>query len=116
MKLRRSCKNCMHRYQCSQPNELRGTICKRSAHSQFEPDPDIKRQMERQLKYDEMLHSRDAAIQPIQKVLHTSEKTGREYTYLLCPCCRGVLNKYDTFCRFCGQRIKEDDKGGSCIV
>lgn len=50
----------------------------------------------------------DTVITPIVEKKRNSLFTDKEHVYLICPVCNCVLNKYDRFCRFCGQRIKED--------
>lgn len=54
------------------------------------------------------LEARDTLILPIQEKRTNSLQTGKDHVYLLCPACNCVLNKADRFCRFCGQRVKED--------
>lgn len=51
---------------------------------------------------------RDTVITPIVEKRRNSLFTDKEHVYLICPVCNCVLNKYDLFCRFCGQRLKED--------
>lgn len=57
------------------------------------------------------LEARDTVIFPIKEKRLNSLQTGNDYIYLICPVCNCVLNKTDRFCRFCGQRIKEDTNG-----
>ena len=56
---------------------------------------------------DDELRRRNTVLQPIKSF--TAQHAGdvaREY--VVCPVCECTLNKYDRFCRFCGQRIRED--------
>ena len=69
----------------------------------------IKRQ--NRVNYRKELEARDTVIFPIKEKRLNSLQTGNDYVYLICPVCNCVLNKADRFCRFCGQRIKEDTNG-----
>lgn len=51
---------------------------------------------------------RDTLLAPILEKQVDSAVTGIECTYLICPVCRCTLNKSDRFCRFCGQRVREE--------
>lgn len=63
------------------------------------------------VNYRKELEARDTVILPIREKRINSLQTGNDYVYLICPVCNCVLNKVDRFCRFCGQRIKEDNNG-----
>lgn len=54
------------------------------------------------------LIARDTVMKPIKEFTGVSKQTGKSDTYLICPKCRSVSNKYNRFCRHCGQRLKED--------
>lgn len=51
------------------------------------------------------LVTRDTAMRPIIEK-RTNKMDGPDHTYIICPACNCVLNQYDRFCRWCGQRIK----------
>lgn len=109
-KLESKCENCKRRYGCF--GQL-AKLCKMSEYSQFEQDPEIAKEGD----YIARLKRRDTPVATHRKVLHTSDETGKEYVYVLCPQCSGVLNRYDRFCRFCGQRVRRDnEKGGGNYV
>lgn len=71
---------------------------------------DLKRA--HRVNYRKELEARDTVMWPIKEKRINSLQTGNDYVYLICPSCNCVLNKSDRFCRFCGQRLKEDDRIG----
>lgn len=79
----------------------------------FKPTTKSASQIMRQhrVNYRKELEARDTVIFPIKEKRTNSLQTGNDYIYLICPVCNCVLNKGDRFCRFCGQRIKEDSNG-----
>ena len=41
-----------------------------------------------------------------------SRRTGLQKKYIVCPSCDKVCNMHDTFCRYCGQRLREENNNG----
>lgn len=52
---------------------------------------------------------RDAAMRPIIEK-RSNRMDGPDHVYIICPACNCILNRYDRFCRWCGQRIKEKEE------
>lgn len=51
------------------------------------------------------LVTRDTPMRPILEK-RSNKMNGPDHTYIICPVCNCILNQYDRFCRWCGQRIK----------
>lgn len=51
------------------------------------------------------LVTRDTPMRPILEK-RSNKMNGSDHTYIICPACNCILNQYDRFCRWCGQRIK----------
>lgn len=58
--------------------------------------------------YNELV-VRDTPMRPIIEK-RSNRMDGPDHVYIVCPACNCILNRYDRFCRWCGQRIKEREE------
>lgn len=58
-------------------------------------------------EYIKTLRERDAAPNELPVI----KTKGRERKYVVCPRCRHISNDTDSFCRYCGQRLRRAEYG-----
>lgn len=59
--------------------------------------------------YGSKLDERDAEPRQLLTLIKISKATGNEKVYSICPDCKRISNISDSFCRYCGKRLRRKD-------